>query len=276
MTIGLLLWNTNSNHGAGRVDQHAVAGVGRHDRRPGTPAPRTWYGCSATTPTRPGRTALGRDPTGLAAAGDTHHGHRMVGGGIHLPVRHDTNTATPGACPSSGSTSPTPTMPAYWVDGVRLRRGDQQGRGALLPPVRGDGYFTTETPAAAIPRLTGCSRQNWWWLLADGARGMLGEAENVYPWTSGPASPPSPETGIRRTTSANIVTVLHGTGPDGTLLPGPFQRTGHGRAGHQGQRACLRRAGGPYSGFANSWVLRPSPQAGTWPSATCRTPRRSL
>jgi hypothetical protein len=28
-------------------------------------------------------------------------------------------------------------------------------------------------------------RQEWWWTLASGARGVLGEAENVYPWVSG-------------------------------------------------------------------------------------------
>ena len=60
-----------------------------------------------------------------------------------------------------------------------------QGAANLLPVTWGDGYFYTGSSGSGYyaPQ-DRAMRQEWWWTLASGSRGVLGEAENVYPWSA--------------------------------------------------------------------------------------------
>jgi Protein of unknown function (DUF4038)/Putative collagen-binding domain of a collagenase len=77
----------------------------------------------------------------------------------------------------------------YWVIEYAWTEVSAQGAAGLLPPVWGDGYFGQETSGAGYDATySRALRQEWWWTLASGGRGILGEAENVYAWVSGSAA----------------------------------------------------------------------------------------
>ena len=77
----------------------------------------------------------------------------------------------------------------YWVVEYAWTEVSAQGAASLLPPIWGDGYFSQEDSGAGYDATySRAMRQEWWWTLASGARGILGEAENVYPWVSGSAA----------------------------------------------------------------------------------------
>ena len=73
----------------------------------------------------------------------------------------------------------------YWnVEYMYLEVADE-GAANLLPSIWGDGFFWNGSSGAGYDSTQDRAlRQEWWWTLASGARGVLGEAENVYPWSA--------------------------------------------------------------------------------------------
>lgn len=73
----------------------------------------------------------------------------------------------------------------YFVLEYAYNEVTRNGAANLLPVIWGDGYFYTGGGASYYSPTDRAVRQEWWWCLATGARGILGESENVYPWSSG-------------------------------------------------------------------------------------------
>lgn len=72
----------------------------------------------------------------------------------------------------------------YWITEYAYLEVADESAANLIPVIWGDGYFSQETSGASYSSTySRAMRQEWWWCLASGARGVVGEAENVYAWS---------------------------------------------------------------------------------------------
>jgi Protein of unknown function (DUF4038)/Putative collagen-binding domain of a collagenase len=77
----------------------------------------------------------------------------------------------------------------YWIIDYAYLEKASEGASTLLPVIWGDGFFWNGDSGAGYDSTQDRAlRQEWWWCLTSGARGVLGEAENVYPWVSSSAA----------------------------------------------------------------------------------------
>jgi hypothetical protein len=75
----------------------------------------------------------------------------------------------------------------YWIiEYAYSETASPDNQANLLPTVLGDGYFY-QGGTSYSSTLDRAMRQDWWWELASGARGILTESENVFPWTNASA-----------------------------------------------------------------------------------------
>lgn len=121
--------------------------------------------------------------TGISNAGDT----RPQGAWYEAEYtsRYDTHTNTVntwGAAHSDFNFCYTYNA-GYWVIEYAYGEVISEGAANLIPVILGDGYFYqgAGTYSATYDR---AQRQENWWTLASGARGILFESEAVYPWTA--------------------------------------------------------------------------------------------
>lgn len=74
---------------------------------------------------------------------------------------------------------------SYWIiDYAYTETSSPDNASALLPVIYGDGYFYQGTAGAGYASLDRDQRQEWWWALAEGARGIITESENVWEWNA--------------------------------------------------------------------------------------------
>jgi hypothetical protein len=108
----------------------------------------------------------------------------------------------------------------YWIIQYAYDEVAAKGASRLLPVIWGDGYFYQGSSGVGYSSTDDRAlRQEWWWCLASGARGVLGEAENVYQWSA--ASCVSAVTGnwFFANNAANIVSLYTGLGEWYELVP---------------------------------------------------------
>ena len=135
---------------------------------------------------------------------------------------------------------------------------------------RPSGVTGTSTRAAAAagttPPYDRALRQEWWWTLASGARGILGEAENVYHVVSGQLPRRGHRGLVLREQRREHRHRVHRPDRVAQADPGHVQRPGHRGQGHPG------RPGTPPGGPAGS-TSRRSP---TTTSPRSKTPDGTL
>jgi len=123
--------------------------------------------------------------TGVTGTGDTH----MWGAWYNAECtsRYDTssNTAEPWGTSYSNFNFGYTYNCGYWVTEYAYEEVADEGASTLLPVIWGDGFFWNGSSGSGYDSTQDRAlRQEWWWTLASGARGVLGEAENVYPWSA--------------------------------------------------------------------------------------------
>ena len=84
-----------------------------------------------------------------------------------------------------------------------------EGQSGLLPLFWGDGYFS-QAGTSYSSTLDRALRQECWWTLAAGARGILFESEAVYPWTVSSCVTAVTGSGSRRHNLGNIAAFISG------------------------------------------------------------------
>jgi hypothetical protein len=127
---------------------------------------------------------------GITAAGDS----RLIGAWYNAETtsRYDSssNTSEPWGASHSAFNFGYTYNCGYWiVEYMYTENQPPDSAATLLPVIWGDGYFYANSSGQPYSStLDRAYRQEWWWTLASGARGILGEAENVYPWESAAAA----------------------------------------------------------------------------------------
>jgi Protein of unknown function (DUF4038)/Putative collagen-binding domain of a collagenase len=193
ITIGLVIYNTGDDHGAGdfydtwTATQWTAYGALLGARYAATPNLIWLAGNDDFSPFSDANfTAV---KSGVTGAGDTH-----MWGAWYNPEctsRYDTSAGsseTWGVSNSAFNFCYSYNC-NYWIIEYAYLEVADKGAATLLPAILGDGYFYNNSSGAAYSStLDRALRQEWWWALASGARGVTGEAENVYPWTSGAAA----------------------------------------------------------------------------------------
>ena len=141
----------------------------------------------------------------------------------------------------------------YWIIEYAYLEVADEGAASLLPVIWGDGYFYTSDPGPYYDPVDRFMRQAWWWALASGARGVLGEAENVYPW---PSTAMAAVTGdwFFANNAAPVVSLFTGLPGWHQLVPDTSNALVTGGRGTRVSGLASGGGGGSYSGFSNSYV----------------------
>ena len=218
----------------------------------------------------------------VTGAGDTHLWGAWYNAGNHVPVclghervrglgryLRDFNF-----CYSYNAT--------YWIIEYAYGEVANEGAASLLPPVWGDGYFYAGSGPDYYAPDDRALRQEWWWSLASGARGILGEAENVYEWAAGTSSRAVTGDWFFANNAANIVTAFTGLGEWHKLIPDLSSALVTAGRGTRVSGLTSGGGGGSYeSSFANSYVAASKTPDGTLavlylPNSTTVTVNTSL
>jgi hypothetical protein len=172
---------------------------------------------------------------------------------------------------------------AYWVIQYAYGEAADEGAASLLAPVWGDGYFYQGASGGGYyaPQ-DRAMRQETWWTLAAGARGILSEAENIWQWTSAACLAAVTADWFLVNNLGNIVTRFTSL-PDWHLLMPDLSST-FVTAGRGTEVSGLPSGGGGGSyedSFANSWVAASVTPSGSLavlylPNATTITINQSL
>jgi len=193
--------------------------------------------------------------TGIQSAGDTH----LVGAwwSAEYTSRYETdnNLAASWGETNSAFNFCYTYNAGYWVIEYAYGEVVNEGQSNLLPVILGDGYFYQGGSGDGYDStLDRAQRQENWWTLAAGARGILSEAENVWPWAS---TSPAAVTGdwFFANNLANICTVFTGLGEWWNLLPDLNSALVTGGRGTRVTGFTAGGSGGSYeNSFSNSWV----------------------
>jgi Protein of unknown function (DUF4038)/Putative collagen-binding domain of a collagenase len=131
-----------------------------------------------------------------------------------------------------------------------------EGASSLLTPIWGDGYFWNGASGNGYDSTYDRAlRQEWWWTLASGARGILGEAENVYPWSADTC--PAAVTGdwFFANNALNIVTAFTALPEWWKLIPDLSSALVTAGRGTQVTGYTSGGSGGQYEpAFTSNWV----------------------
>jgi Protein of unknown function (DUF4038) len=202
--------------------------------------------------------------SGLSAAGDTH----MIAAWYNAETtsRYDTSSnasETWGASNSAFNFGYTYNA-GYWNLEYQYLEVANEGAAHLLPAIWGDGYFYNNSSGQAYSNtLDRALRQEWWWCLASGARGILGEAENVYPWQSGAAAAVTGDWFFANN-ALNIVTAFTGLSGWHLLIPDTGSALVTGGRGTRVTGYASGGSGGQYEpAFTNNYVAASKTPDGT-------------
>jgi len=193
ITIGLTIYNTGDDHSSGDfyntwtttqwTDYGALLGA----RYGATPNLIWLVGNDDFSPFSDSNFNAVRN--GVTGTGDTH-----MWGVWYNPEctsRYDTSsgTAEPFGTNHSDFNFCYSYNQEYWVVEYAYLEVANKGAANLLPTILGDGFFYTGASGGGYDSTVDrAQRQMWWWALASGARGVVAEGENVYPWLSGAAA----------------------------------------------------------------------------------------
>ena len=257
ITVGFVIYNTGDDHSTGDfyntwttaqwTDYGALIG-GRYKNR----ANLIWLvGNDDFSPFSDSNfTAV---KTGVTGAGDTHMWGAWYDPECTSRYITDTGAVEPWGRDNSSFNFCYSYNNEYWIIEYAYGEVANQGAANLLPVILGDGYFYqgTTTYSSTLDRAL---RQMWWWALASGARGVVGESEAVYPWVTGSAAAVTGDWFFANN-AANIVTAYTGLAGWQNLIPdtgGALVTAG------RGTRAAGRASGGgggQYEpAFTNSYV----------------------
>jgi len=153
----------------------------------------------------------------------------------------------------------------YWIIEYAYLEVADEGAAHLIPVTWGDGYFYQGSSGGGYSSTDDRAlRQEWWWTLASGSRGVLGEAENVYPWSV--SSCPGAVTGdwFFANNAKNIVTAFTGLGEWYKLIPDTSSALVTGGRGTRASGLASGGGGGSYEpAFTNNYVAASKTPDGT-------------
>lgn len=123
--------------------------------------------------------------TGLASSGDTHMVAALWEPEYTSRYKSDTNTAATWGINHSAYNFCYTYNCGYWI--IEYAYGEVANAGAttLLTPAVSNGYHYQGGTAAYSSTFDRAVRQECWWTLASGGRGMLTYDVDVYDWGSG-------------------------------------------------------------------------------------------
>lgn len=152
----------------------------------------------------------------------------------------------------------------YWIIEYAYLEVADEHASNLLPVTWGDGYFYNGNSGSGYSSTYDrAERQEWWWCLASGSRGVMGEAENVYPWASGSAAALTGDWFFANN-AANIVTAFTGLGEWHKLIPDTSSALVTGGRGTRVTGYASGGSGGQYEpAFTNSYVAASKTPDGT-------------
>ena len=202
--------------------------------------------------------------TGIRGAGDTH----MVGAWweAEYTSRYETdnNLAASWGETNSAFNFCYTYNAGYWVaEYAYSETSSPDSQANLLPVIWGDGYFYQGSGGGYDSTLDRAMRQETWWWLASGSRGILTEAENIYHWTS---TAPAAVTGnwFFAHNLGNIVTAYTSLPGWYELLPDLSSTLVTGGRGTRVSGYTAGGSGGTYeNSFANSWVAASKTPSGS-------------
>ena len=123
----------------------------------------------------------------------------------------------------------------YWVIEYAYGEVVNQGQAHLLPTILGDGYFYQggTSYSATLDRAV---RQEAWWALASGARGILFESEGIWKWDASTTPALVTTEWFPVNNLPNIVSAYTGLTGWQNLIPDTGSALVTGGAGHAGDR----------------------------------------
>jgi hypothetical protein len=201
--------------------------------------------------------------SGLTGAGDTHLWAPWYNAECTSRYVTDTDTSEPWGAAHAAFNFCYTYNATYWVIEYAYGEVTHNGASALLPVILGDGWFYTAT-AGGYSSTDRFQRQMWWWALASGARGVLAESENVYPWTTSSALTEVTGEWFFANNAAHIVSAFTSLTGWHLLIPDTGNALVTGGRGTRVTGSASGGAAAQYSGFANSYV------------AAARTPDETL
>lgn len=211
--------------------------------------------------------------TGLTGAGDSHP--IVAWYSAEYTSRYETDNNLEAAWGTSNSLiNFTYTYNAgYWVMEYAYGEVANEGAAVLIPPIMGDGYFY-QGGATYSSTLDRALRQEWWWVLASGSRGVLGESEGVYPWTASSAVTNVTAEWFFAHNTANIVTAFTGLTDWQLLMPDRSSAFVTSGRGTRVSGFASGGSGGQYEpAFTNSYVAASKTPTGSL--AICYLPNHT-
>ena len=202
--------------------------------------------------------------SGITGTGDTHLWSAWYN--AECTSRYDTsaNTAEPWGVSNASFDFCYTYNAGYWAIEYAYLEVADEGAASLLPVIWGDGYFSGDSSGQGYDStLDRAMRQEWWWCLASGARGILGEAENVYPWQSGAAAAVTGDWFFANN-APNIVTAFSGLTGWHKLIPDTGNALVTAGRGTRVTGYTSGGSGGQYEpAFTNSYVAASKTPDGT-------------
>ncbi len=210
-------------------------------------------------------TTLAAVYTGVTGTGDTHMWGAWYNAETTSRYTTDTNTAEPWGTSNSAFNFGYTYNAGYFNIEYQYTEVADEGAANLLPVMWGDGFFWNGSSGAGYDSTQDRAlRQEWWWTLASGARGILGEAENVYPWSA--SACPGNVTGdwFFANNAANIVTAFTGLGEWHKLIPDTGNALVTAGRGTRVTGYASGGSGGQYEpAFTNNYVAASKTPDGT-------------
>ena len=220
---------------------------------------------------------------GITGTGDTHLWGAWYNAETTSRYTTDTSTAEPWGTSHSDFDFGYTYNAGYFNVEYMYGEVANEGASSLLPSIWGDGFFWNGSSGAGYDSTQDRAlRQEWWWTLASGARGVLGEAENVYPWSA--SSCPGAVTGdwFFAHNAKNIVDAFTGLAGWHLLTPDLSSALVTGGRGTRVSGYASGGGGGQYEpAFTNHYVAASKTPDGTLavlylPAATTVTVDTSL
>lgn len=192
--------------------------------------------------------------TGIQGTGDTHLYAAWWEAEYTSRYATDTNTAASWGVTNSAFNFGYTYNAGYWVAEYAYGEVANEGAANLLPVIWGDGYFYQGSGSSYYAPQDRAMRQETWWWLASGARGVLSEAENIWPWASTSLAAITTDWFFVNS-AANIYSTFTGLGEWHKLLPDLSSAFVTGGRGTRVSGLASGGGGGSYeNSTANSYV----------------------
>ena len=201
--------------------------------------------------------------SGIRGAGDTHMVTPWYNAECTSRYLTDTNASEDWGVSNATFNFCYTYNAGYFVIEYAYGEVANEGAANLLPVMWGDGYFYQGSGGAYYAPDDRAYRQEWWWTLASGARGILGEAENVWQWPSTAAAALTGDWFFANN-AANIVTAFTSLNGWHKLIPDTGNALVTAGRGTRVSGFASGGSGGQYeSSFANSYVAASKTPDGT-------------